>query len=317
VLSCDWTGDRDLYRFHRHWRALKFAKKHLRHKQFDLAVLPRRDIDQAHGAFLAYFSGAPLRIGYSDITTLGPKPPYFRNVGRLLTHVLDSQTLKHEVENGLELIHYIGGKVQSDHMEIWLSPEDESFAEQILKSHDIQTNELLIAFALGAAHQKRIWPLSNFITIGSWLEEEYNAHILVVGGQGEEWMANELRNQLKGVVIDTVGQTTLRQATAILKRCHLYVGNDSGLMHLAAAAGISVTEIFCHPKDGLPSHPNSPMRFGPWGAPHRILQPQKAIPSCSDACMAQEAHCICSVTVEQVKEAISYTLYNQGQSKVH
>ena len=184
VLGCNWEGDRDLYRFHRHWRALKFAQKHLQDRKFDLAVLPRRDTDQAHGAFLAYFSGAPLRIGYSDITTFGPTPPYYRNAGRLYTHVLDSQSLKHEVEYGLELIHYIGGKVQNDQMEIWLSREDESFAEQILKSHEVQPNELLIGFAPGAAHPKRIWPLYNFVSIIDWLKEEYHARILVRWGQG-------------------------------------------------------------------------------------------------------------------------------------
>jgi len=229
---------------------------------------------------------------------------------------LEGQALKHEVESGLELIQYIGGKVQSDRMEIWLSSDDESFVDQVLKSHEVQTNEVLIGFAPGAAHPKRKWPLSNFAAIVSWLEKDYHARILVVGSQGEEGLANELRKQLKGAMIDTVGQTTLRQAAAILKRCHLYVGNDSGLMHLAAAAGVSVVEISCHPKNGLPSHPNSYRRFGPWRVPHRIMQPEKAIPPCLDACMAKEAHCICDVTVEQVKEAIAYMLSNQNQSKV-
>jgi heptosyltransferase-2 len=316
VLLCGWEGDRDFHRFQRHWRAWKLAKKKLWSKQIDLAILSRRDTDSAHGGFLAYFSRAVFRVGYSDIA-FGKKPPYFRNTDCLLTHILDSGSLKHEVEHSLEIIKYIGGKVESSQMEVWLSSEDKSFAEKILKSHNIQNNELLIAFALGAAHPKRIWPLSNFVKIGRWLEREYNARVIVLGSQKEEWLAKKVKRQMKGTVVDTVGRTTLRQAAAILRRCHLYVGNDSGLMHLSAASGIPVVEISCHAQNGLPTHPNSPIRFGPWGVPHRILQPKKAIPPCTDGCTAKEAHCIRDVTVERVKKNITDILSCQRQSKLY
>ena len=317
VLACDWSGDRDLYRFHRHWRALKFAHTHLQYKQFDLAILPRRDTDQAHGAFLAYFSGALLRVGYSDISKFGSTPPYFRNNDRLLTHVVDIQTLKHEVEYGLELINYIGGKVQSDHMEIWLNSEDERFSDHVLKSHDVKPNNLLIGFVPGATSSKRMWPLSRFAAIGEWLINEYNAKILLVGGQKEESLAYELRQKLKRGVVNTVGQTTLRQAAAILKRCQLYVGNDTGLMHIAAATRVPIVEISCHPKHGLSFHPNSPKRFGPWGVIHRILSPKPDTPPCSGTYMPHEEHRIRDVTVAQVKEAIIDILSSQSKSKVY
>jgi ADP-heptose:LPS heptosyltransferase len=73
--------------------------------------------------------------------------------------------------------------------------------------------------------------------------------------------------------VDLVGKTTLRQAAAVLEHCTLFIGNDSGLKHLAAAAGIPVVEISGFRKGGDPNHPNSPSRFHAWGVPHRVAQP--------------------------------------------
>ncbi len=314
ALACNWKGDRDIHRFKRHWRAWRFAKKYLQQRHFDLAILPRRDTDQSHGAILAYFSGAHHRVGYSD-NNYNEKPPYYRNNDCLLTHVLGDNTIKHELESNLELLRFMGGNIHNDRMEIWLREEDDRFAGLMLKLHDIKSNELLIGFVPGAAHLKRMWPLANFVSLGTWLKEKYHAKIVVLGSQEEKSLGQQLMQKLKGAVVNTVGNTTLCQAAAILKRCYLYIGNDSGLMHLAAAAAVPVVEISCHPQNGLSSHQNSPKRFGPWGVPHRILQPEKATAPCSESCIAHEdeAHCVRRVTVDQVKKAVAELLSNHDQ----
>ena len=315
VVSSNWTGDRDLNRYQRHWYSFKLAQIKLWKYHFDLAILPRIDTDQTHGTFVAFFSGARLRIGYSD-KLFGKNIPYFRNTDCLLTHVIKAQNVKHEVEYHLELIHYMGGRIKSHKTEVWLDPEDELYADQFIREYKVENNDILIAFSLGAGHPKRIWPTYRFSVIGSWLEKKYNARILVLGCHGEHGIAQILQEHLNGDLINAVGQTTLRQAAAMLKHCNLYVGNDSGLMHIAAATGITVVEISCHPQDGSPLNPSSPMRFGPWGVSHQILQPKQAVLPCTNSCIAQEAHCICDVTVDQVKEAIDGILSNQCQSKI-
>jgi heptosyltransferase-2 len=66
VLVYDWnTKHRLLKPLQRHWRALQLAWKHLWKRRFDLAILPRWDVDSYHGSFVLYFSGAPWRVGYS------------------------------------------------------------------------------------------------------------------------------------------------------------------------------------------------------------------------------------------------------------
>jgi lipopolysaccharide heptosyltransferase II len=315
VLSCGWLGDRDIHRFQRHWRAWKMARKHLWPREFDLAILPRRDADQSHGTFLAYFSRTPLRVGYSD-NMLDVKLLYFRNHDCLLTHAINDYGLKHEIEYNLEIIRFLGGGVQTDQMEIWINNEDKMYAKKLLSSQRISKDELLIAFGPCKWDPKRRWPLSHFVNLGLWLSKKYRAKIIVLGGKEDEFIGQQIQMELGDSVINTVGQTTLRQTCALLENCVLFVGNDSGPKHLAAAVGVPVIEISCHPLDGSPFHVDSPRRFGPWGASHRVLSPKTAIPPCSDACMAHEVHCIRGVTVEQLKEAIADILSSQCQSKV-
>jgi heptosyltransferase-2 len=161
-----------------------------------------------------------------------------------------------------------------------------------------------------------MWPIANFIGLGEWLRSNYHARLVVLGGVGEERLGEELQRQLGHMVINAVGWTTLRQTGALLKRCHLYVGNDAGPMHLAAAAGIPVIEISCHPLDGSPSHPNSPKRFGPWRVPHVVLRPETARDACSEACTAHQAHCILEVSLEEVKEAVAKEVSRQCATAV-
>lgn len=315
VLTYEWHTAEQLRELRRHGRALRLAWRYLWPRHFDLAVLPRWDVDCHHGSFVAYFSGAPWRVAYSERVSDHKGRPN-RGFDGLFTHVLDDHTLKHEVERNLDVLRCLGGSVQEDRLELWLGPEDEVSAEQCLQSHRVQPGDLVIAFGPGAGSPTRMWPLANFLELGEWLSKQDHARILVIGGKGEEPLGQALRRQLGETVINVVGQTTLRQAGALLKRCQLFVGNDAGPMHLAAAAGVPVVEISCHPQDGDPLHYNSPRRFGPWGVPHRILQPETAREPCSKGCLAGQAHCIASIGIGQVKEAMLAALSGHGWAPV-
>jgi hypothetical protein len=91
----------------------------------------------------------------------------------------------------------------------------------------------------------------------------------------------------------------------------MFCGNDAGPMHLAAAAGIPVLEVSCHPRGGDDLHPNSPWRFAPWGVPHRILQPEIHLDECDIGCQASVPHCILEVSVDSVIRAMA-SLLDEG-----
>lgn len=312
VLTYDWQVPRYWCHLQRSWRALRLSYRHLFRRRFDLAVVPRWDADYYHAAFLAYLSGALWRVGYSE-NVIDHKRRLNHGFDRLFTHVLDNNSIKHEVEHNLDVIRFLGGTIQAERLELWLGAEDEAFANQVLFLRGVQANSILVAFGPGAGAPNRMWPLLNFVKLGNWLKRECHGRIVVVGAKGEELLGQELQRQLGDTVINVVAQSTIRQTGALLRYCHLYVGNNTGPMHLAAAAGVPVIDISCHPLGGSPWRLNSPRRFSPWGVPHRVLQPERPLDPCSEACTSAVPHCIRGVTVEQVKEAVVAQLSHRAR----
>ena len=291
----------------RHLGALSLAFRRLWRRRFDLALVPRWDTDTYHATWVAYFSGAPWRVGYTEKTT-GRKATTNAGYDRLLSHVLTDLEPRHEVERNLQVLRHLGGTVRDDKLEIWTDSEDAAFARQVVEAHGAQSGYPLIALAPGAAEPDKIWPPGNFVRLGRWLRDVRNARIVVVGGAGDEELGLEIEKELGRCAVSLAGQATLRQTAAVLRRCRLYVGNDSAPMHMAAAAGTPVVEVCCHPSGGDPSHQRSPKRFGPWAVPHTVVQPSNAKAPCVGACSAGEPHCILSVTVEQVRAAVAKQL---------
>jgi lipopolysaccharide heptosyltransferase II len=285
-----------------HVRALRLARQHLWQRQFDLALLPCWDIDYFHSAFVAYFSGALCRVGYSE-NVIPLKQQHNRDLDILFTRTLDDRTSKHEAERNLDFLGEVGGMIADDRLELWLSDEDRETARAALTSRGVTGNDLLVGIAPGAGHPKRVWPLCRFIDLGRFLQQECGARLLIFGGPEDRERALQLQENLGTSAVSFAGEMTLRQTGALLEHVPLVVSNDSGPMHLAAAGGAAVLEISCHPTSGDPLHLNSPVRFHPWVEEYTVLQPPQAAEPCTGGCEWHEAHCILGVSVEVAQEA--------------
>ncbi|MBK9239159.1 MAG: glycosyltransferase family 9 protein [Acidobacteria bacterium] len=267
-------------------RARRFVRAHLQSGPFDLAIVPRWDDDPRFASVLAFVSGARHRVGYRERS--------------LLTHVCDAGPEQHEVLRNLDLIRFMNAGVHTEQLELWLGATDEHVAQDLLASHGVQPGGFLLGLAPGAANARRRWPTSGFAEVAAWSLRTHGGHVVVVGGEGDRLLGEHLRDTLGPSVINAAGQATLRQTAALLKSCSLFVGNDSGPMHLAAASRIPVVEISCHPQGGEPDHNNSPLRFGPWGTRHVVLQPAAPLAPCRTACRAEVAHCIRGISATAV-----------------
>lgn len=279
--------------------ARKFAQRHFKGRQFDLALVPRWDTDQNLATALALFSGARRRVGYSESVNTRKR---VLNAGfdSLLTDVLPGVGDSHEVERHMAFIRALGGDPSSELLQLWLSDSDRQIAAELLAPPDRGICGPLVAFGIGAAHPKRRWPLSRFAEVGRALQNEWGAHIVVVGGDTDQEAQAELLNDLGPAVSGFAGLLTLRQTAAVLESCRLFIGNDSGPLHLAVAAGLPVVEISCHPNGGAPTDSNAPERFGPWRVPSIVLRPSSTAGSCLGGCTDAGAHCILGVSSESV-----------------
>ena len=280
--------------------AFSLARRDLWPDSYDLAIVPRWGVDHHEASILAYLSGATNRVGYSEHVS-PEKQRRNRGNDRFFTLVIDDRSVKHEVERNLALLSVLQVEPSNDKLEIWLSEEDEDFASEILASPE---DERYVALGPGAGSPNRRWPIGRFVELGRSLTDQ-GARLVVLGGPGEEALGDELRRRLGSKVVNSIGRTTLRQSAAVLKRCSLFCGNDTGPMHLAAAEGIPVVEVSCHSQGGDVLHMNSPLRFGPWGVPRRIVRPKDPADGCTTGCRAPEPHCILKVQVDSVIAATS------------
>ena len=296
----------------RHARALALAATRLWRRRFDLALLPRWDVDYYHATYLTYFSGASRRVGYSE-HVFQRKQQLNAGLDRLLTDVIDDPGAKHEVERNLDVLRFLGASVADDRLEIWLDEEDRAFARRVCAGEGIGPHDHVIALAPGAGALKRCWPIERFVELGRVLVREYDARLAVVGGPEDRHLGGQLESGLGAAVVNLAGRTTLRETAAVLERCQLAVATDSAPMHLAAAAGSAVVEISCHPRAGDIEHYNSPVRLHPWGVPHVVVQPEHATDPCRDSCESSEPHCILEIEADQVLEAVRRLVRTGGK----
>lgn len=302
VLALEEPAPGRLMVVRRVWGAFRMASAHLWHRRFEVALVPRWDVDHYAAVFLAYFSGASSRVGYSEQTT-ARKSMVNRGSDVLYTQVFNNALPKHEVERDLDLLNCLGFSPKDSRLEAWTSDEDKAVVQRLFEAIELREYEVSVALALGTTESKKRWPLARYIQVGKWLMEFGNVRLVLVGGVKELELGERFVREIPSTV-NLIGKLSLRQSAVFLGRCQLYVGNDTGPMHLAAAVGTPVVEISCHPLSGDLKHYTSPARFRPWGAPHRVLQPAKGRDNCQAGCNASEPHCILGVHVDAVQKAI-------------
>jgi heptosyltransferase-2 len=311
VALCPYVDDILTYRWERPWnrsrwqryrRAWTLARTQLWPRDIELAILPRWDVDQENALVIAYLSGATYRAGYVQQVSLAQAAG--GDFSRLLTHAYRQPQIRHEVEHTLEMVRWLGGRVEEDRLELWLGAEDRLWAQAFLAQHGHRRERPLVALAPGTGEAKRNWPLERYTALAVWLQAGLGATVLLIGGPQEQPLAEAIQAALGGSGIVAAGHAGLRQTGALLEHCALYIGGDTGPMHMAAAAGATVVAISCHPRHGSPASPNAPVRFGPWGQGHIVLQPSAALSPCREQCTAREPHCITAVSYERVRDAV-------------
>jgi len=133
---------------------------------------------------------------------------------------------------------------------VWLSDKERLFARKALGK-----KQNILALGLGANFDGKIWPIFRFVELANSLSKYFDV-VLLLGNQQDAKKSSIFIELYRGNVIDYAGKTNLLETAALLKNSKLFVGNDSGLGHLASAVGISSFTVF-----GV----GEPNRYRPWG----------------------------------------------------
>lgn len=123
---------------------------------------------------------------------------------------------------------------------------------------EVLVSGFCIALHLGAGFPSKQLPIEKFAAVIRAVRDP-SRQFVVVGGAGEHALVEALGES----VCDLTGKLSLQETAAILERCRLFIGNDSGPMHMAAAVGTPIIACF---------GPSETWRFHPYGVSHRIVE---------------------------------------------
>jgi heptosyltransferase-2 len=278
-----------------------FSSQQLRGRHWDLALVPRWGVDVYFATLMSLYTGATRRVAFTEKVSAGKRRLNWR-FDTLFTDVLPPcSPSKHELERDLDIVRYLGGHIEATNPEVWLTPADEAYAARSCRDFGLTGSETLIAFGIGAGHRMRRWPARAFAELIDILRSGVEFTSAILCGADEQGIAQEIQ-AFTGARLLLLQRPSLRETAAFLSRCTLFIGNDSGPMHMAAAVGLPVVEISCHPADGDTEGAHSPVRFGPFTSRATIVQPDRAKEPCTRSCSARDAHCITQVSPAQVAE---------------
>lgn len=176
-------------------------------------------------------------------------------------------------------------------------------ALKIIDEYDIKS-KLLFGIMPSASYDDNQWALDNFIEVGKFILQKYkDCQIVILGGPGDKDKGKYIKNKIgEKEVIDLCGKTSLLETAFIINKLTLLVSNNTGLMHMAALAGIKVATIFS------PAELNG--KWSPYGKNSKEIINRQA-PECDGYYYRdyyrKKFNChkrINDVTVEEVKKEI-------------
>lgn len=300
VHALDFTsGEGDGRRVRLYWAAWWLRWRRLPWLGFDLVLLPRRAVDWYGSEIVGHLlAGRGALVAHRD--TMAKSSSNSPENASTAINFYSNVEIAHEVLHNLSFLRWCGAADSTNScLELWLSDADRHFASTWLGEHFGQSAGVIVVHPSGGHSMLKQWPLKKFRALLNQLKRETRCSFLIIGGQDEGWIAREFADEVSERVTVAVGQFTLRQLSAVIERAELFVGGDSGPMHLAAAVGSPVIGIF---------GPTSEVRFRPWGPNSHVVSLRYA---CSpdvlgtfedrcQTCRFSEPRCLTELSVDPI-----------------
>ena len=199
------------------WEMLRVIRL-LRERKFTLTIDFQRKF---RTELLMSFSGAAERIGK----------------GRFCTVRVHERGNKHATTHYFDMLHAAGIPAEDQRLELFLAESERLAAAQRLDTAGVNNRALTVGLFPGAGWQLREWMPERFAAIGDRLVAHFNANVLIFGGPKEAELVQTVANLMNAHAIPFAGNLQVRELAACLEKCDLFLTNDTGPMHIAAAVG--------------------------------------------------------------------------------
>jgi heptosyltransferase II len=260
----------------------------LHSQKFDVALLLQNAFD---AAWLAWRANIPERIGYALdgrsflLTKAVPVPRH-------------GEIPAHEKFYYLELLRRAGwvDSVQDESFIGLLVPKEKRWnADELLRKSGVRERALRIAIGAGASYgSAKCWLPSRFAEVANRLQAEAGADVILFGTVAEASVSAAISAKMHQPPIDLTGKTAIADLPALLSQCHLFIGNDSGAMHVAAAVGLPIVAVF---------GPTDPFGTSPVTQRCSIVQQKPYCSPCFLRRCPTDHRCMTTITADTVEAA--------------
>lgn len=261
----------------------------LRAQDFDAALLLQNAFD---AAWLAWRAKIPERIGYARdgrsflLTKAVPVPK-------------PGEIPPHEQFYYLELLRRVGwleSLYETSLITMNVPESQRGRAAEFLARSGSRANVLRIAIGAGASYgSAKCWPPARFAELANRLQSQSGADIILFGTTAEAFVSNAISSGMRQPPIDLTGKTAIADLPALLSQCHLFIGNDSGAMHVAAAVGLPVVAVF---------GPTDPHGTAPVTPRCTIVQEKPYCSPCFLRRCPTDHRCMTAITPDMVEAAV-------------
>ncbi len=267
------------------WETVGFLRK----RHFDLVVDFLLDYS-LKTALLVYLSQAGIKAGFD-----------LEGRGRLFNTALKPEDEKKLMSQYLlDLVRSLAGlsglnkdELKDSVPELQVSDEDAAFAEDLLREKGIERGGLIIVLHPGGHYPSQRWKVEGFAQLADELVSKYQAKIIIVAAAGEEAMLNKLIGLMKSRPC-VISGFSLDKTAAIIAQGSIFIGNNSGLLHIAAALGRPTVSTM---------GPTVPWLWMPQGNNQIVMRHNLECAPCSRG-VCSEHKCMELITVEEMLKAV-------------
>jgi len=269
-------------------RAVELSRR-LKAGHFDMAVVmnPHKMLHLA-----VFLAGIPVKVGYD------------RKWGFLLNRKIKDRREegeKHEIEYTADLMKTagFGGKIKGPRLPV--DAGKKSAVEIMIKEAGIGSGKPIIAIHASSSNPSKMWPKEKFAGLIRKTKKNIDAEIALIGDKGSYEVCRDIIS-LSGQqrCANLCGKMDLKELAVFLSMSAVFVGNDTGPMHMAAALGVPVVAIFGRNIAGV-----GPKRWGPWGEGHIVFHRHDSCGKCYDEACPFEHKCLQDISADEVYDALN------------
>jgi len=206
---------------------------------------------------------------------------------------------RYEADAWAGLLQPLGIEASADHLEYAVTSDERQAATDFLNEEGVDSTRPLALIAPGSGWSGKNWLPERFAAMADWLACEKGFQIAWVGGENEQHLIPKSRTD----DFNWVGKTSLPLLAAVMGQAKLFVGNDGGLLHFAAALDVPTVSIW---------GPTRPGKWGPKGSLHRQIRKVESCDGCiywdyRESCQHDQA-CMKAISIEEVQFMIEQSL---------